>query len=367
LKLQEKTQGMRNQTYHKKCGIAKAVPIISLFSGAGGLDLGFKQAGFKTILAIDNHPAACQTFMFNNRKCDVLRMDLATIDPKNIIDRISDLPQENYPAGVIGGPPCQAFSFGNVYKKAHDARSLLPSHYAAHLGALRRKFEIDFFVFENVPGLNSRNHEVLFSELKGLFEKAGFIIQEDVLDAVDFGVPQRRQRIFVVGFNRRKHRDISFSFPIKSQQSPVTVREVLGGLPDPVYFTRDLTADRIPFHPNHWCMRPRSAKFLNGHLTCDGNGNKGRPFRVLDWDSASRTVAYGHREVHVHPSGKRRLSVYEAMLLQGFPQNYRLFGNLSQQITLVSDAVPPPVGRALAERIRESLYARGKDKDASAS
>jgi DNA (cytosine-5)-methyltransferase 1 len=88
---------------------------------------------------------------------------------------------------------------------------------------------------------------------------------------------------------------------------------------------------------------------------------------VLDWDSASRTVAYGHREVHVHPSGKRRLSVYEAMLLQGFPQNYRLFGNLSQQITLVSDAVPPPVGRALAERIRESLYARGKDKDAPAS
>lgn len=357
---------MRNPSRHRKCEIAKGIPIISLFSGSGGLDLGFKQAGFNTILAIDNNQAACQTFMFNNPKCGVFRMDLSTIDPKNILDRISDLPQENYPVGVIGGPPCQAFSLGNVHKKHDDARSLLPSHYAAHLSVLRKEFDIDFFVFENVPGLSTKNHDTMFTELKGLFEKAGFVIQEEVLDALDFGVPQRRQRIFVVGFNRRKHRDISFSFPSKSQQSPVTVREVLGGLPDPVYFSRDLTADRIPFHPNHWCMQPRSAKFLNGHLTRDGNGNKGRPFRVLVWDSASRTVAYGHREVHVHPSGKRRLSVYEAMLLQGFPHDYRLFGNLSQQIALVSDAVPPPVGRALAERIREALYARSKDKEAPA-
>ena len=352
---------MLTPSYYRKSGIVKGIPIISLFSGAGGLDLGFKQAGFNTILAIDNDPAACQTFMFNNPKCDVFRMDLATIDTKNILDRISDLPKENYPVGIIGGPPCQAFSLGNVHKKDDDARLLLPSHYASHLSVLRKKFEIDFFVFENVPGLKTKSHEALFEELKSLFQKAGFVIQESVLDALDFGVPQRRQRIFVVGFNRQKHGDISFSFPSKSQQSPTTVRDVLSGLPDPVYFSRDLTADKIPFHPNHWCMRPRSKKFLNGHLTRAGNGTRGRPFRVLDWDSASRTVAYGHREVHVHPSGKRRLSVYEAMLLQGFPHDYQLFGNLSQQITLVSDAVPPPVGRALAERIRESLYARRRN------
>jgi DNA (cytosine-5)-methyltransferase 1 len=346
--------------------MVKGIPIISLFSGAGGLDLGFKQAGFNTILAIDNDPAAYQTFVSNNPKCDVLRMDLSTMDPKKILDRITDLPKENYPVGVIGGPPCQAFSLGNVHKKHNDARSLLPSRYAAHLSVLRKEFDIDFFVFENVPGLNTRNHGALFAELKNLFEDAGFVIHEGVLDALDFGVPQRRQRIFVVGFNLDKYRDISFSFPRKLMQAPVTVRDVLAGLPDPVYFSRELTADKIPFHPNHWCMRPRSAKFLNGHLTRDGNGNKGRPFRVLDWDSASRTVAYGHREVHVHPSGKRRLSVYEAMLLQGFPHNYQLFGNLSQQISLVSDAVPPPVGRALAERIRKSLYAHSQDNEATA-
>lgn len=355
--------GIENRNYCEEAGFAKGIPIISLFSGAGGLDLGFKQAGFNTVLAVDSNPAACMTFAHNYSECEVVEMDLAAVDPKCILDRLLHLSPGNHPVGVIGGPPCQAFSLGNVHKKDRDARSLLPSHYATHLAALRKKFDIDFFVFENVPGLNTKNHGAVFKELKGLFRKAGFVIQEEVLDAQDFGVPQRRQRIFVVGFNRQKHRDVSFSFPSKSHLSPVTVRQVLGGLPDPVYFSRDLTADSIPFHPNHWCMRPRSVKFLNGHLTRDGNGNKGRPFRVIQWDSVSRTVAYGHREVHVHPSGKRRLSVYEAMLLQGFPHEYHLLGNLSEQITLVSDAVPPPVARALAGQIRESIYARSKDKN----
>ena len=351
---------------HRKHGIVDAIPIISLFSGAGGLDLGFKQAGFRTILAIDSDPAACQTFMLNHPTCSVLKRDLATVHHRYIVDRVTELPQEDVPVGLIGGPPCQAFSFGNVHKKDHDARSRLPSKYAAHLAVLRKELDIDFFVFENVPGLNSRNHNTLFTELKGLFEKAGFIIQEALLDAQDFGVPQRRRRIFVVGFNPKKYRTISLSFPETSQYTPITVRDALWGLPDPVYFSRNLTADQIPFHPNHWCMRPRSPKFLNGLLTREGNSNKGRPFRVLDWDSPSPTVAYGHREVHVHPSGKRRLSVYEAMLLQGFPHDYRLCGNLSQQITLISDAVPPPVGLALADRIRKSLHASSDEKKATA-
>ena len=82
---------------------------------------------------------------------------------------------------------------------------------------------------------------------------------------------------------------------------------------------------------------------------------KGRPFRVLEWGKPSWTVAYGHREVHIHPSGKRRLSIYEAMLLQGFRPDYVLGGNLSDQIRLVSDAVPPPLARALAESILKAL------------
>jgi DNA (cytosine-5)-methyltransferase 1 len=107
-------------------------------------------------------------------------------------------------------------------------------------------------------------------------------------------------------------------------------------------------------------MAPRSKKFDNGFLK-EGEV-KGRAFRVLAWDEPSWTVAYGHREVHVHPSGKRRLSVYEAMLLQGYPPDYRLMGTLSDQIRLVSDAVAPPVAAALARRINEVLRAKARPK-----
>jgi DNA (cytosine-5)-methyltransferase 1 len=340
----------------------KGIPIVSLFCGAGGLDLGFTQAGFMPVLAVDNDPAACRTFKYNHPQSQVLKRDLATAPRRYIVDRLSELPNEVSPIGVIGGPPCQAFSVGNVHKKDNDPRSLLPSHYAVHLAVLRKEFDIDFFVFENVLGLGSKNHEAIFGELKDLFEKAGFTIQEEVLDAQDFSVPQRRRRIFVVGFNKKKHNPPLFSFPKAIEQPRKTVRDAISSIPDPIFFARDLKPVQIPFHPNHWCMSPRSSKFFNGDLRRSGNDNKGRPFRVLEWNSPSPTVAYGHREVHVHPSGKRRLSVYEAMLLQGFPHEYTLCGNLSQQIRLVSDAVPPPVGKALAEEIRKALYESVNEK-----
>ena len=173
-----------------------------------------------------------------------------------------------------------------------------------------------------------------------------------------FGVAQARNRLFVVGFNRKKYDGLVFEFPKGTSTDKRTVRDVIGDLPRPLFYDRGLTAAEIPFHPNHWCMRPKSKKFFNGYLH-EGD-LKGRPFRVLSWDKPSWTVAYGHREVHIHPSGERRLSVYEAMLLQGFPPDYELHGTLSDQIRLVSDAVPPPLAKGLAESILQYLKNGGE-------
>src|SRR5207248_6556315 len=123
----------------------------------------------------------------------------------------------------------------------------------------------------------------------------------------------------------------------------------------------DLKPKDIAYHPNHWTMQPKSKKFGNGFLQ-EGH-NQGRSFRVLSWDKPSWTVAYGHREIHIHPSGKRRLSIYEAMRLQGLPKSYKLLGNLSDQIQQISDAVPSQVGKALAKQIHvflEEFGANGK-------
>jgi DNA (cytosine-5)-methyltransferase 1 len=333
--------------------IRHPLPVVSLFSGAGGLDLGFMQSGFTPVLALDKEKAACLTYMYNHPAARVLKQDLATVRNGYILDRIAELPVSVKPVGLIGGPPCQAFSQGNRNGAADDPRADLPHSYAHILRELTKTFELDFFVFENVLGLKHRRHAELFKTFKRLFASAGYTIFEGELDAQDFGVAQVRKRLFVVGFNDKKYPNMDFFFPESNGKPTRTVRDVIEDLAKPAFFERDTNPEDLPVHPNHWCMRPRSRKFFNGYLK-EGD-LKGRPFRVLKWDKPSWTVAYGHREVHIHPDGRRRLSVYEAMILQGFPPQYRLWGTLSDQIRLVSDAVPPPVAKALSASIREVI------------
>jgi len=340
-------------------GNGNIYPIISLFAGAGGLDLGFVKGGFKPILAVDQDPAACLTYKHNFPSCHVIQQNLSEIPRGYLLERLSEIQSDEKPVGIIGGPPCQAFSESNRYKKGTDARARLPEKYAELIGELNRALELDFFVFENVPGLRSPAHAALFKYLKQLFQRKGFLVFESELDAKDFGVPQQRKRVFCVGFNRKLYGNLEFSFPIGRCKKWRTVHDAIYGLPRPIYFKRGIQPEDIPFHMNHWCMRPHSEKFFNGCLTNEEEwGTKGRPFRVLAWDKPSWTVAYGNREVHIHPSGKRRLSVYEAMLLQGFPHLSCLRGSLSDQIRLVSDAVPPPVAAALARSIKKCLDVR---------
>jgi DNA (cytosine-5)-methyltransferase 1 len=246
----------------------------------------------------------------------------------------------------------------NVFKHPEDARSQLPVNYARILEFLNRDGRLDFFVFENVFGIRSRRHREQFELFKKLFAVAGFRIFEAELDAALYGVPQYRRRVFLVGLNAVRFAGSDFQFPAATSATPGTVQEAIGELPEAVLFRKGLTPELVrdqAGHPNHWTMQPRSTKFanLNGEL---GPGDRrGRAFRVLRWDRPSPTVAYGHREVHIHPEMKRRLSVYEAMLLQGFPSDYELAGTLSDQIRMVSDAVPPPLARTLARAIRAQL------------
>ena len=178
--------------------------------------------------------------------------------------------------------------------------------------------------------------------------KAGFHVFCGQLNASDFSVPQRRRRLFLVGFNSKLYPDLRFEFP-SQVGARCTVSDAISGLPLPAFFDRSLTPESIPFHPNHWTMVPKSKKFTSG------KPSDGRSFKRLQWDDVSPTVAYGNREVHVHPDGGRRLSVLEAMLLQGFPREYTLTGSLSAQITQISNAVPPPVAEAIARKIKSIL------------
>jgi DNA (cytosine-5)-methyltransferase 1 len=330
-----------------------ALPIISLFCGCGGFDFGFVQPGFEVILALDLNPIAVRTYNLNLGRHVAEVGDLSQMTGQDIVAFLKQKYPGIAPRGVIGGPPCQFFSHSNVHQKDNDERRELPRHYGRILRTLNEHYGLDFFVFENVSGIRSPKHREDFEAFKALFAEAGFEVAEGVLDPVDFGVAQKRPRVFLVGLNREKYGNSRYLFPTSGRTPFLDVRRVIGDLPPPCFFERGLKREDIPYHPNHWAMQPKSAKFRDGSLK-EGQ-RKSRSFRVLEWNKPSWTVAYGHREVHIHPSGERRLSVYEAMLLQGLPEDYELLGNLSQQITLVSDAIPPQLGTALARSLLDVL------------
>jgi len=337
--------------------------IISLFSGAGGLDLGFEQVGFRPVIAYDIKPAAVRTYNYNREGEIAREADLSSLTGDDIIREIAQLELAEPPRGVLGGPPCQYFSNGNKSpRQDDDPRRTLPINYANILQQLNKEYELDFFIFENVCGLAQPAHRDDFQRIIEMFEEAGFRVFHEILDAYNYGVPQFRKRVFLVGWNRVLYPKARYEFPARNPCG-LTVLDKTGGLAEPQFWARDLDPDEFPEHPNHWTMNPKSDKFRNPPPP--NLRRYTRSFRRLFWGEPSYTVAYGHNEIHVHPEGHRRLSIYEAMLLQGFPperDGYRLIGNLTEQVTLISDAVPPPLAAALAQSILQFMeeYARNE-------
>lgn len=322
--------------------------LISLFCGAGGMDIGFENAGFKISFAADYNSASVNTHNHNSKNSNAQCINLLEVTPKQLEEKISaSITDGRLPRGIIGGPPCQGFSFANTKRSNSDPRNQLAIKYADIINRMANSYPIEFFVFENVPGIKSDENKDFLILLKRKLIK-NFSLYTTELNAADFGVPQNRRRFFMVGIRRRVNTKRIFHFPVGKYLEHRTVRSAIEHLPEPQYFRQGLTPETIPFHPNHWTMQPKSVRFFREDKPIKG----ARSFIKLGWDKPSRTVAYGHREIHVHPGGHRRLSIYEAMRLQGFPVTYQLTGTLSEQVTQISNAVPPPVAESIAKSLR---------------
>ncbi len=319
--------------------------LLSLFCGSGGLDHGFHHAGFETVLALDKSPDAVKTFNLNIGSQIAQVADLSSLLADQFLEKI---PLGSHPVGLIGGPPCQGFSRGNNHAHVDDPRNQLPLIFAEMLSVANRKFDLHFFAFENVVDISKPKHADNFKMILSKLRLAGFNLFTQELNSYHYSVPQKRIRLFIIGINATRYPQMAFQFPDETEERR-TVFDTIGGLPEPCFYNRNLTPDTIPYHPNHWTMVPKSEKFSTEQT------GQGRSFRRLDWGKPSPTIAYGNREIHIHPSGKRRLSLLEAMLLQGFSPEYVLTGTLSSQVTQVSNAVPPPVAEAVARSIRMQL------------
>jgi DNA (cytosine-5)-methyltransferase 1 len=261
---------------------------VSLFSGAGGLDLGFKEAGFTISVAIDVADAAVRTHKKNFPRTKAVVGDLTELQPKGVVEHVREKLEPKQRIAVIGGPPCQGFSRANASSLSSDPRNKLPRLYLDIVEALQRLYTVEFIVFENVLGIRDKKHAKTYKALIKGIEALGFDITEKELCSADFGVPQNRRRVVLSGM--RKGQCYSQVTPRK-RNGLVTVRQAIGGLNDPAYFKRGLEPKDIPVHPNHWTMQPKSVRFEKPEPEI----SEQRSFKRLVWDLPSRTIAFGHR------------------------------------------------------------------------
>jgi DNA (cytosine-5)-methyltransferase 1 len=338
-----------HRTGVRKKRVASLPKIVSLFAGAGGLDLGFKDAGFAISIAIDLAPGAIRTHKRNFPRTYSEVGDLIKLQPKGVLEMVKRAIPMGERIAVIGGPPCQGFSRANTASLASDPRNKLPKLYVDIVRTLQKAYVVEFIVLENVLGIRDKKHIATFNALKADLKSLRLDVTEQELCAVDFGVPQNRRRIILSGLRGGQgYGDVK----PRKRSGLKTVKEAIENLPPPTFFEYGLDPETFPEHPNHWTMQPKSARFSNPEAY-ENDGR--RSFKRLRWNEASPTIAFGHREIHVHPDGRRRLSIYEALLLQGFPPSFVLEGNLSEQVEQVSNAVPPPLARSVANAVKFAL------------
>lgn len=326
--------------------------LVSLFSGAGGLDLGFKRAGFKTILANEFDKSICPTFRRNFPEVNLIEGDIRNISFSEIVKEEVD--------GIIGGPPCQSWSEAGSLRGIEDARGQLFYEYIRALKELQPKF----FVAENVPGMLAERHSVAVKNFLKMFDEAGYRVSMRVLNANDFDVPEERYRVFYVGF--RKDLGIpEFVFPRPHSRRPV-LRDCIWDLKDNAVPAREKNRSN-----NGECAIRNHEYFTGSFSTIFMSRN-----RVRQWDEPAFTVQASGRQCQLHPQapkmikvgenkqifvpGKeslyRRLSVREAARIQGFPDEFEfIYDKLDFGYKMVGNAVPVGLAFAVASQIKKTL------------
>lgn len=297
--------------------------VVSLFSGAGGLDLGFKMAGHEIIWANDIYEDAVATYQKNLGDHIVLG-DISKIDTDNIPD--CDI--------VIGGFPCQGFSVANTKRNAADERNALYKQLIRVVKAKKPKF----FLAENVKGITTLEHGKVFQMILDDFSSMGYKVTSKILNAANYGVPQKRLRVIIIGIRNGIDFEYIFPNPTHSENGEdglstwVSVSEAMAPIPDP-----DLP-NSLPNH-NYSKYKLNFNGYL-GHRELD----PGKPAPTV----TARGDDKGGVVVLPHPNGQRRMSCRELAAVQSFPLTYTFVGNRSSVYRQIGNAVPPLLGYAVA-------------------
>lgn len=350
----------------------KRLAAIDLFSGCGGLSLGFLNAGFDILLGVDNDPIALDTFRRNHGETEILCSNISENDITFKINRAI----ENGPIDVIiAGPPCQGFSLTGP-RNLQDKRNRL----VLLLIRIAEKLQPKAFLIENVPGIATLYGGSVKEELIAGFDSIGYYISFNILCAADYGIPQMRKRAFFVGL-RKKYGKFRFPKATHTPDNYATCSDAISDLPsrekelgkeEDVYDRSPETAYQRKMRAgcevlyNHVATNHKSfVKWTMAFVPEGGNYRdlppglgESRKFNEA-WtryhsQKPSRTIDTGHRN-HFHYKYNRVPTIRENARLQSFPDCFVFLGNRTQQNRQVGNAVPPLLGYHLGRRLQKYL------------
>jgi len=340
---------IKDKTYSKK-----PFTCIELFAGAGGLALGLEKAGFETIGLIEYDKDAADTLSRNRPNWNVINDDIANISCLNL-QHYFGLKQGELDL-LSGGAPCQSFSYAGKRLGLEDARGTLFYHYAKFLEQLQPKM----FLFENVKGLLTHDKGRTYQTILNIFESAGYTIQKDILNAWDFGVAQKRERLITIGIRNDLLNKTNFSFPTPHKYKPV-LRDILLDCPKsegtPYSAYKRKIFELVP-PGGYWRDIPQdiAKEYMKSCWYMEG-GRTGI-LRRLSLDEPSLAVLTSPSQKQTdrcHPIEARPFTIRENARCQSFPDDWMFCGSVGSQYKQVGNAVPVNLAYEIGLKIIESL------------
>lgn len=327
---------------------------IELFAGAGGLALGIEKAGFDTIGLIEFDSAAAETLKYNRPNWNVIHDDVANIS-KLDLEKYFSIKKGELDL-LSGGAPCQSFSYAGKRLGLEDTRGTLFYHYAVFLEKLQPKM----FLFENVKGLTSHDKGKTYETILNVFESEGYTVQSKVLNAWDYGVAQKRERMIMVGIRNDLAGKTSFEYPEAHNYKPV-LRDILMDCPPSQGMQYSEQKRRIfELVPPGGYWRDIPEEIAKEYMKSTWNMGGGRTgiLRRMSLDEPSLTVLTSPTQKQTercHPLEARPFTIRENARIQSFPDFWEFQGSVGNQYKQVGNAVPVNLAYEVGVKIKESL------------
>lgn len=326
--------------------------VISLFSGCGGLDLGFEQAGFEIPIANEFDKTIWETFKINHPKTKLIEGDIRNIKESDFPDEID---------GIIGGPPCQSWSEAGALRGINDARGKLFYEYIRILKDKTPKF----FLAENVSGMLANRHTEAVQNILKMFKECGYDVSLTLVNAKDYGIAQERKRVFYIGF--REDLNVNFIFPkgsTEKDEDKITLKDIIWDL-------KDTAVPTLPRNKHNPEAINNNEYFIGAYSPIFMSRN-----RVKSWDEQAFTVQASGRQCQIHPQapkmekvglnkcqfipGKenlyRRMTVREVARVQGFPDDFKfIYTDTDNAYKMIGNAVPVNLAYEVACGIKKTL------------